>query len=146
MKRNVVIAVNLVLLVWFFLDMTGLDVGGRLLVSRAYREDGVFFLIYLVLFSLFLFKGRMGGYLLLGWLTMWFLTQFTSHWVYTIFGPSEDKMAYFSETIKFIPSTDIYIPDLYHIVLHVLILLAWSSVWHYLARFKKTSIMKRDSF
>lgn len=143
MKRNVVIAVNLVLLVWFFLDMTGLDVGGRLLVSRAYREDGVFFLIYLVLFGLFLFKGRMGGYLLLGWLTMWFLTQFASHWVYTIFGPSAEKMAYFSETIKLIPSTDIYIPDLYHIVLHVLILVAWSSVWHHLARFKKTSITKR---
>jgi len=60
----------------------------------------------------------------MGWLFMWLLTQFFSHWYYTIFGPSEGKINYFADTIKLIPSSNTYIPDLYHIILHVLILVS----------------------
>lgn len=137
MNKKKVYGFNLVLLFWFFLDMTGFSLYGRTLVSQAFREDGVFFLIFSILLVVFVFKERIGGYLLVGWLAMWFITQFVSHWVFTIFGSGEDKIQYFSDTVKLIPSPDIYIPDLYHIVLHILILLSIFSVTRYLMYVKK---------
>lgn len=82
------------------------------------------FYYFFSLFLLFIFYEKVGKYLLMGWLFMWLLTQFFSHWYYTIFGPSEGKINYFADTIKLIPSSNTYIPDLYHIILHVLILVS----------------------
>jgi hypothetical protein len=104
------------------MDMIGINIGNKMLVSRAFKEDGMFFIIYVSLFIWFILKDKIGKYLLSGWLIMWFIAQFLSHWYSTIFGPSEGKIRYFNDTIKLIPSTERYIPDLYHIVLHVLIL------------------------
>lgn len=137
MSTKRVIAVNLVLLAWFFLDMTGMSVAGHTLVSRAFREDGIFFLVYLALFIVFLLKNQTGSLLLLVWLSMWFLTQFSSHWYHTLFGPHEDKIAYFRETVKLIPSESIYVPDLYHIVLHGLIVTALFAVVSHLVRLRR---------
>lgn len=124
MNKKICLVSNLCLLIWFFLDMVGISINGYVLVTRAYREDGVFFLIFLVLFIWYVFKDKIGKYFLTGWLFMWFLTQFLSHWYFTIFGPSQGKMIFFAETIKLIPSSSIYIPDLYHIILHILILIS----------------------
>lgn len=115
---------NLILLIWFFLAMTGLSIGDSVLVTAAYREDGLFFGIYIVALLLFIWKYHVGKYILIGWLAMWFITQFYFHWWFTIFGPWEGKMNYFSDTIKLIPAITVYIPDLYHIILHLFILVA----------------------
>jgi hypothetical protein len=122
MNKKVCFVLNLCLLLWFFLDMTGMSINGHILVTRSFREDGIFFLIFLVLFIWYIFKDRIGKYFLTGWLFMWFLTQFLSHWYFTIFGPSEGKMNYFADTIKLVSASSVYIPDLYHIILHILIL------------------------
>lgn len=124
MNKILCIISNLFLLIWFFLNMIGISIDGKILVTRSYKYDGLFFIIFLAFFLLFIFYEKVGKYLLMGWLFMWLLTQFFSHWYYTIFGPSEGKINYFADTIKLIPSSNTYIPDLYHIILHVLILVS----------------------
>ena len=57
-----------------------------------------------------------------------FNIQFFCHWYYTIFGASESKLKgyneYFKDTVRLIPMSEKrLIPDLYHIILHILILL-----------------------
>lgn len=122
MKRKICITNLLLLLIWFFLDMTGLSIQGNVLVSRALKEDGLFFGIYAILFISFLLRSKIAHYFLTGWLFLWFVTQFFSHWYYTLTNSSTQKIAYFSDTIKLIDSSSIYIPDLYHIILHLFIL------------------------
>lgn len=133
MDRRRPILANVALLIWFFLDMTGLNINGRILVTRSYKEDGIFFMIFLTLLILFIFKDRFWKYFLTAWLLMWFIAQLLSHWYFTIFGPSVGKINYFANTIKLINSADIYIPDLYHIILHILIFIALINMIRYCA-------------
>ena len=69
-----------------------------------------------------------GKWILSGILTLWFIVQFMCHWYYTIFGASERKLQgyndCFRESIRIFPMSDKrLVPDLYHIVLHILILI-----------------------
>lgn len=126
MSKKTCIISNLCLIVWFFLDMIGFKIGNFILVQSAWKDDGIFFLIYVVLFMFFCLKERQGKYLLTVFLSLWLVTQFFSHWYYTIFGASEKKLlAYnrlFSNTYHVIPTSDfIIVPDLYHILLHIFI-------------------------
>ena len=86
MKKKYVIITCLVLLIWFFLDMIGVKFGDKYLVSQSFSEDGVFFIIYTILVLLFIFKEKIGKYVLNIWLFLWFITQFFSHWYFTIIG------------------------------------------------------------
>jgi hypothetical protein len=122
--------------------MIGVSLGGDLLVTRSYKEDGIYFIIFALALLSFLLKDRIGKYLLLIWLLIWFVTQFYSHWYVTIFGPWEGKRRFFAHTIKLIPSDNIYIPDLYHIVLHILILLSLGGVIAFLFQKRKRSSRK----
>ena len=124
MKKRSVIIVCVILLIWFFLDMTGLYFENEYLVSQSYKDDGIFFIIYFVVFILFVFKEKIGKYLLDAWLFMWFITQFLSHWYFTITGGGLRKLEFFKGSIKIINSSSRYFPDLYHIVLHIFILIA----------------------
>ena len=144
MDKKTCFVSNICLLIWFFLDMTGMNVSDHILVTRAYREDGVFFLIFLALLIWYVFKDKISKYFLTGWLFMWFLTQFLSHWYFTIFGPSQGKMNFFAETIKLIPSSSIYIPDLYHIILHILILISLINMIVYCITSRKSKIAQKQ--
>lgn len=117
--------------------MIGVTFANRLLVIQSWKEDGIFFVIFIVSFLCFILKEKMGKYILSVWLFIWFATQFYFHWFFTIFGPWEGKIKYFNNTIKLIPSTIVYIPDLYHIVLHLLILFALVSTIIYCTATKK---------
>ena len=69
-----------------------------------------------------------GKWILFIILALWFVIQFFCHWFYTIFGASEKKLKGYNEcfksTVRLIPMSEKrLIPDLYHIVLHLLILL-----------------------
>jgi len=55
MRKRYCIVAQIVLL-WFFLDMTGLYFENKCLVTRSYKEDGICFLIYLITIILFLIK------------------------------------------------------------------------------------------
>ncbi|TCT17226.1 hypothetical protein EDC18_101524 [Natranaerovirga pectinivora] len=143
MIKKICFVSNLCLLLWFFLDMVGVSFNGYILVTRAYKDDGIFFVLYLILLIWFVYKEKSGKYLLTGWLFIWFLAQVLSHWYFTIFGPSQGKMNFFADTIKLISSPSIYIPDLYHIVLHILILIALICMIIYCIISRKTKEVNR---
>ena len=87
------------------------------------------FLIYLAAVILFIIKEQIGKWFVIGWMIMWFLTQFLCHEWYTIFnggfmGTLEGKIENFSGTLQWLQIEDRYIPDLYHTILHILILCA----------------------
>ncbi|MBU5312296.1 hypothetical protein KQI38_09670 [Tissierella carlieri] len=139
-RKKLLIRANILLLIWFFLDMIGVTFGNKVLVSRAWRDDGIFFVIYIVAIVWFLVKEKSGKFVLTTWLSIWFATQLYFHWYFTIFGPWEGKIRYFADAIKLIPSTTVYIPDLYHIVLHILILIALYSTMIYSVKSCKESV------
>ena len=143
-KKNTII-VNAFLMIWFFMDMVGLSIGDNILVTRSYKDDGIFFIIFAVALVWFIIRDNIGKYILLSWLFIWFSTQFYFHWYFTMFGPWKGKINYFANTIKLIQSSNIYIPDLYHIVLHVLILVSLISTITYCvnSRKRKDNIISR---
>lgn len=127
-----------VLLIWFTFDMTGLYINGKPLVEQAFSDDWMFFFAYLAAILLFIFLDKIGKYILDIWLLMWFITQFFSHWFFTITGEGLKKNEYFKNTVKLISSETRYIPDLYHIILHILILIAFTFLTIFIAKgFKK---------
>ncbi len=136
MRKKVLIA-NIALLLWFALDMTGFSLKEKVLVTQGYQDDGVFFVVFLLSIILFYSYEKLGKYILNIWLFMWFFIQFYFHWVFTIFGPWEGKRNYFSNTIKLIASDEVYIPDLYHIILHILILASLILTSYYIYSVKK---------
>ena len=125
MKKMYVIITCLALAGWFFLDMTGIYFGEKYLVTQSFSEDGLFFVIYILSLLVFIFKEKIGKYILNIWLIIWLSTQFLFHWITTITGLGASKIEYFKDSIKLINSEKRYIPDLYHIVLHILIILAF---------------------
>ena len=139
MNKKIVISVNVFLLIWFFLDMIGVYFGDIYLVTTSFKEDGIYFLIFLVSFLLFAFKENIGKWILLVWLILWFVTQFISHWWFTIIGNNINKINYFKDSIKLFQSDSLYIPDLYHIILHLLILLAIISIISYMIKNRKNN-------
>ncbi len=82
MKKSVIISC-FILLIWFFLDMTGLYFEDTYLVTQSFKDDWIFFVIYLVCFLIFIIKEKIGKYLLYAWLLMWFVTQFICHWYFS---------------------------------------------------------------
>ncbi len=132
------IAANAVLLLWFFLDMVGLYFDEVYLVTRSWRSDGIYFVIFLIAFLTYLFKEQIGKYVLSVWLVMWLTTQFFSHEWFTIVGNGEGKIEYFRASLKWIKCDTRYIPDIYHTILHILILAALIAVIIYAAKLRKS--------
>lgn len=137
MKKKYVLIFCMILLLWFFLDMVGVDFGDKYLVTRSFTEDGIYFIIYLTALVLFIFKEKIGKYILDVWLLLWFATQFISHWLYTLTGRGSGKTEYFKDSLKIFESRRRYIPDAYHIVLHLLIITAFVSLNIYMVKNKK---------
>lgn len=142
MKRAYCIIIQVMLLMWFFLDMTGVYFGNKCLVTRSYKDDGIFFLAYLAAVILFIVKENIGKWAVIIWTTMWFVIQFMSHEWYTIFnggfmGTLEDKLECFSGTMQWLKIEGRYIPDIYHTILHILILLVLAGTSIYAAKNKR---------
>lgn len=142
MKKKYCIITQTLLLLWFFLDMTGVYFSNSYLVTRSYKDDGLFFLIYLVAMILFIFKEKIGKWAVWVWTSLWFVIQFLCHEWYTIFskgvmGSLEDKIKYFSGAIKWIEIDGRYIPDVYHTILHILILAVVITTSLYIRNSKK---------
>ena len=142
MKKRYCIITQTLLLLWFFLDMTGVYFSNSYLVTRSYKDDGLFFLIYLVAMILFIFKEKIGKWAVWVWTSLWFVIQFLCHEWYTIFskgvmGSLEDKIKYISGAIKWIEIDGRYIPDVYHTILHILILAVVITTALYIRNSKK---------
>lgn len=68
-----------------------------------------------------------GRWFLFGILVLWFVVEFFCHWYFTIFGASERKLQGYNDcfrgTLRIFPMSETrLVPDLYHIVQHLLIL------------------------
>ena len=126
-----VIAVILQVVLWvWFLGCTvtyrfgrGLLVEGRGVKSA---EFAVLCLYTLGLIAWHCFQPA-GKWILFGILLLWLIVQFMCHWYFTIFGASERKLKgyndCFRDAVRLFPMSETrLIPDLYHIVLHLLIL------------------------
>lgn len=142
MNKKYFIISNSVLLIWYSLSMIGISFGNKYLVKSSYKDEWIFMVIPSVIFIIFLFKEKIGLYLILIWNSMWFITQFLSHEWYTIFGSGfmgsvEMKIEYFKDTINIFNSETLYIPDLYHIILHILIIIVISTTVIYMKKRSK---------
>lgn len=128
MKKNIRVLL-IGLLFWFTLDITGFSLWKFCLVESPgiFSVDTVWWIIFVICSMIFLLKEKLGKYILSIFLSIWVITQYFSHWHYTIFGVTQEKLIgynnYFKNTYHIVPSSDVVlIPDLYHIILHALII------------------------
>ena len=120
---------QIILWVWFLGCVTTWRFGKILLVEGMGLKSAEFGMLcaYSVGLALFRLVPSAGKWVLFGILLLWLAVQFMCHWYYTIFGAGEQKLKGYNECFRgalyLIPPSDTrLIPDLYHIVLHLLIL------------------------
>ena len=123
-----VVVFQALLWIWFLGCITTYKFGKILLVGGEGVKSIEFAMMcmYSVGVALFHIYLPVGRWFLLAILLLWIAVQFRSHWYYTIFGASERKLTGYNEwfkgTARIIPVSETrLIPDLYHIVLHLLI-------------------------
>lgn len=123
------ITIQAFLFIWFLGCTTTYKLGSRLLVEGMGIRSAEFIVLCLYgggLVSFYCYR-PVGKWVLFSILAFWFVVQFLCHWRYTIFGASRRKLDGYNEcfrnTVRIFPMSDKrLIPDMYHIVLHVLIL------------------------
>ena len=127
--RVAIIVVSCLLWLWF-LGCTFTWKFGKVLLVEGMGLKSIEF-VALVLFTLgigsFLLWEPIGKWVLLVELALWLVEQFFCHEYFTIFGSSSKKLKGYNDcfegTVKLFPVSETrLIPDLYHIVLHLLIL------------------------
>ena len=127
--RVAIIVVSCLLWLWF-LGCTFTWKFGKVLLVEGMGLKSIEFAA-LVLFTLgigsFLLWEPIGKWVLFVELALWLIEQFFCHEHFTIFGSSSKKLRGYNEcfdgTVKLFPVSETrLIPDLYHIVLHLLIL------------------------
>ena len=124
-----IILTQVFLWVWFFGCIVTYRFGKILLVEGEGVKSAEFVMLCLYSAGLacFYLWPDAGKWVLFSVLCLWFAVQFLCHWRYTIFGATERKLRGYNEcfrgTVRLIPESETrLIPDLYHIILHVLIL------------------------
>lgn len=127
--RVAIIVVSCLLWLWF-LGCTFTWKFGKVLLVEGMGLKSIEFAA-LVLFTIgigsFLLWESIGKWVLFVELALWLIEQFFCHEYFTIFGSSSKKLRGYNEcfdgTVKLFPVSETHlIPDLYHIVLHLLIL------------------------
>lgn len=124
------IVLQAVLWIWFLGCVITWRIGKWLLVEGMGLKSAEFAMLclYSLALAAFWIYRPVGKWVLLAVLVLWFVVQFFCHWYYTIFGAGEKKLRGYNDcfrgTLRLFPESDErLIPDLYHIVLHLLILL-----------------------
>lgn len=125
----VLLIFELLLLTWFGGCIVTYKIGKHILVDGMgiHSAEFIMLLIYTSGILSYLLFPEIGHWIVLSVLIFWFIVQFFCHWYYTLFGASETKiLGYnkcFKNTVHLFPQRDDkIIPDFYHIVLHLLIL------------------------
>ena len=127
--RVAIICVSCFLWLWFLGCTCSWKFGKVLLVEGTGIRSIEFAALVVFTASLgsFLLFASVGKWILFGTLALWLVVQFFCHEYFTIFGVSERKLRGYNEcftgTVRLFPMSQTrLIPDLYHIVLHILIL------------------------
>lgn len=122
-KKTVFLIAQIILLIWFFLDMIGVYFDDAYLVTRSYKDDGIFFLIYLTTMVVFIIKEKIGKWAVTVWSVIWLIAQFANHELITLTGNGYENVSrYFEGSLKWIDIEGVYVPDVYHTVLHILLI------------------------
>ncbi len=117
------------LLLWFLGCTVSYRVGRFTLVDGVGVKSAEFIMLIVYALALILFHAfSWGRWVLLSVLLIWLIVQFFCHWRYTVFGASPNKLAGYNEcfrgTLRIFPISETrLVPDLYHIVLHLLIVI-----------------------
>ena len=116
--------------IWFLGCVVTYRFGSILLVEGMGLRSAEFGMLCLYSAGLILYRllPSAGKWILAGILILWFAVEFFCHWYFTIFGASERKLKGYNDCFRgtarvFPMRDDRLIPDLYHIVQHLLILL-----------------------
>ena len=124
----ITVSAQAALWIWFLGCVTTYRIGKHLLVEGMGIKSAEFVMLCLYSLGLVLYYivPPVGEWVLLSLLILWFIVQFFCHWFYTIFGASEKKLKGYNKcfhgTVRLFPESEKrLVPDLYHIVLHVLI-------------------------
>ena len=124
-----VVIIQALLWIWFLGCTTTYRFGKILLVEGEGIKSAEFFALCLYSAGLIAYHAYLpvGRWVLLGVLLLWAAVQFRCHWHYTIFGASERKLQGYNDCFRgkvriFRESDTRLVPDMYHIVLHLLIL------------------------
>lgn len=127
---NIALLSQVMLWIWFLGCVTTWKFGKVLLVEGMGIKSVEFAMLCMYSAGLGLFYGFpvWGRWILLGILILWIVVQFFCHWYFTIFGAAQKKIVGYNKcfegTVRLFPASETrLIPDLYHIVLHVLIIL-----------------------
>ena len=126
--RAKVIKISCILWLWFLGCTFSWRFGKiRLVDGMGFKSvEFGFLLLYTGGIVAYLFWESVGTWFLLAELSLWLVVQFFSHEFYTIFGADPQKLKSYNKcfegTVKMFPISETrLIPDLYHIVLHLLI-------------------------
>ena len=127
---TVTILLQAALWIWFLGCVTTWRFGRTLLVEGMGVRSAEFVMLcaYTLAVCAYHLIPPAGRWILFGVLLLWAGVQFYCHWYFTIFGASERKLKGYNDcfkgTARLIPMSDErIIPDLYHIILHLLIVL-----------------------
>ena len=126
----VTILLQSALWIWFLGCTTTYKIGKHILVEGMGVKSAEFITLcaYSTGLILFYVLRPAGKCILLAMLILWFTVEFFCHWYFTIFGASERKLKGYNEcfknTVRIFPMSGTrLVPDLYHIIQHILILL-----------------------
>ncbi len=115
--------------IWFLGCTTTYRLGKYVLVEGMGVRSAEFATLCLYSVGLLLYHLLPAGkWILPGMLILWFVVEFFCHWYFTIFGATERKLKGYNDcfrnTLRLFPMSETrLVPDFYHIVQHVLILL-----------------------
>lgn len=122
MKKAVNVLI-FILFFWFTLDIVGMKIGHFYLVESAIKDepiDIVWWVIFILCFILFIIKDKIGKYILLSFISIWCVIQYSMY----LKSPKriESYNSFFKETHHIIsPSSNFLIKDTYHIFLDLLL-------------------------
>lgn len=127
---------EVVLLIWFFGCIVTYRLGNVLLVEGMGIKSAEFgmLVVYVASILLRVVLPQVGNWFVLSVLVVWLVVQYFCHWNFTIFGATPEKIRgynrCFEGSLCIVPRReDRLIPDFYHIVLHVLIVLNLVLLW-----------------
>ena len=127
---------EIVLLIWFFGCIVTYRLGNVLLVEGMGIKSAEFVMLVVYAASILLraVLPQVGNWFVLSVLVVWLVVQYFCHWHFTIFGATPEKIRGYNQCFEgslcIVPRrADRLIPDFYHIVLHVLIVLNLVLLW-----------------